>query len=75
MRSSPVVLAELPWPGGDLTAAVRAARVGDVRTCGARVDEAYGIDDDTILGSWWSTLLAGIEAHRPLADSADRLRH
>ena len=72
VRSSPVVLAELPWPGGDLAAAVRAARVGDVRACGARVDAAYGIADDTdarvVVVDARSPVL---EARQPLPTSAD----
>lgn len=64
VRSSPVVLADLPWPAGNLEGAVEAVRAGDVRACGHRIDQAYGIDDDE-LTPWWSTLLDGIEARRP----------
>ena len=65
IRLSPVTLAALPWPSGDLGAAVAALRSGDVRTCGAAVDAAYGVSDDGALFDWWSALLERIEARQP----------
>jgi hypothetical protein len=65
IRLSPVTLAALPWPEGDLRAAVRALREGDVRRCGAAVDLAYGIVDDTGLVDWWVALLEQIELRQP----------
>ena len=68
VRLSPVVLAELPWPTGDVGPAVRALERGDLRGCAAAVDRAYGIVDGhgggpTLL-AWWEPLLARIEARR-----------
>jgi SAM-dependent methyltransferase len=67
IRLSPVVLAGLPWPAGDLSSAVTALRAGDVRGCGSAVDAAYGIADSTrnALFAWWSALLERIEARHP----------
>jgi len=56
MRVSQRTLGVLPWPGGDLHAAVAALRAGDVVGCGRNVDAAYGVDDDT-LAAWWSSKL------------------
>ena len=68
IRLSPVVLAELPWPEGDVGAAVEALRRGDVRTCAAKVDRAYGSAER--LTAWWEPLLDRIEARRvPMEDS------
>jgi len=55
IRLGPTMLAELPWPAGSIEAAVAALRDGDVVTCGALVDAAYGIDDRarTALSAWW----------------------
>ncbi len=71
VRASPAVLAALPWPAGSLDAAVAALRGGDVRTCGAAVDAAYGADDPAVF-AWWEALLQRIEARaaRPAADDA-----
>jgi hypothetical protein len=57
------VLAELPWPSGDLGEAVAALRAGDVRGCAAAVDHAVGASGDVT--AWWCGLLAGIEARQP----------
>ncbi|MGB0113998.1 MAG: N-6 DNA methylase [Ilumatobacteraceae bacterium] len=67
IRTSPTVLAALPWPAGDLAVAVDAVRRGDVRGCGAAVDAAYGIVDDTALDAWWVRSLERIEARNPIA--------
>ncbi len=61
VRVSPVVLATLPWPAGDLAAAISALRAGDVRACARHVDHAYGAPD---LTAWWETSLERIEARR-----------
>ena len=63
VRLSPTVLAELPWPSGDLGEAVAALRAGDVRGCAAAVDHAAGAAVDVT--AWWCGLLAGIEARQP----------
>ena len=65
IRLSPVTLAALPWPSGDLGAGVAALRRGDVRGCGAAVDVAYGISDDSGLFDWWSVLLGRVESRQP----------
>ncbi len=63
VRLSPTVLAELPWPSGDLGEAVAALRAGDVRGCAAAVDRAAGAAAEVT--AWWCGLLAGIEARQP----------
>lgn len=68
IRLGPVVLADLPWPSGDLESAVAALRVGDVRKCGMATLDAYGvIDTDTRveLFNWWVASLERIEARQP----------
>jgi hypothetical protein len=65
IRLSPVTLAELPWPAGDLDAAVDAVRLGDVRGCSAAVSAAYGIADAVALTDWWTTSLLRIELRQP----------
>ncbi|HSL74459.1 MAG TPA: N-6 DNA methylase [Ilumatobacteraceae bacterium] len=67
MRVSPVVLADLPWPLGDLTPAVEALRSGDVRTCARLVDAAYGVevtDGGSVVAAWWEASLDRIEARQ-----------
>jgi len=69
IRLSPVTLAALPWPAGDLAAAVDALRRGDVRGCGAAVDVAYGIRDESTLFElslfdWWSAILERVETRQ-----------
>ncbi len=67
VRLSPVVLADLPWPAGDLSEAVASLRAGEVRACARAVDAAYGVDrtaDDALFG-WWSGLLERIESRQP----------
>ncbi len=58
VRVSPTVLAQLPWPAADLSAAVEALREGDVRACAGRVDAAYGARH---LTTWWTASLDRIE--------------
>lgn len=67
IRISPVVLAELPWPAGDVTGAVDALRRGDVRECAAQVDHAYGVDASVGLRPWWVGLLERIESRQSTA--------
>jgi len=67
IRLSPVVLAELPWPAGSLTAAVDALRAGDVRGCAAEVDGAFGVDGTAGLYPWWEALFQRVEARQPAA--------
>ncbi len=68
VRLSPVVLADLPWPAGDLSRAVAALRRGDVRDCARAVDDAYALTgaDAQSVSSWWNALLDRIKA-RPTA--------
>jgi hypothetical protein len=63
VRLSPTVLAELPWPSGDLGDAVAALRSGDVRGCAAAVDCASGASGDVT--AWWCDLLARVESRQP----------
>jgi SAM-dependent methyltransferase len=63
VRLSPVVLADLPWPAGELGPAVRALQRGDLRRCAASIDLAYGMTEP--LSAWWEPLLERIEARRP----------
>jgi hypothetical protein len=53
VRIGPALLSAVPWPSGDLTAAVRALQAGDVTGCGRAIITAYGIDSDEGLLSWW----------------------
>jgi hypothetical protein len=65
IRLSPVTVGGLPWPGGDLSPAVAALQVGDVRSCSTAVADAYGIADAVALDRWWSALLERIETRQP----------
>ena len=65
IRVGPVVLGDLPWPAGPLDRAVAALRSGDVRSCGALVDAAYGVTDRAALATWWETRLDRIEQRQP----------
>jgi hypothetical protein len=65
IRLSPVTVAMLPWPSGDLDPAIDAIRRGDVRACGTAVDVAYGVADDSALFDWWSALLERVELRQP----------
>ncbi len=67
IRLSPVTLGELPWPAGDLGAAVAAVQHGDVRSCSAAIADAYGITDASVLDGWWAALLERIEMRHPAA--------
>ena len=73
IRLSPVVLAELPWPAGDLGPAVSSLECGDLRSCAASVHRAYGMADGPggtgpTLSAWWEPLLERIEARRAPVD-------
>jgi hypothetical protein len=65
IRLGPALLADLPWPRGDHTAAVAALRAGDVRGCGAAADRAWGIGDDGERYAWWDSMLERIERRQP----------
>jgi len=65
IRVGPVVLAELPWPAGDLDDAVAALQSSDVRCCAAEVHAAFAVGDDDALNSWWEAALIRIEARQP----------
>jgi hypothetical protein len=66
IRLGPAMLADLPWPGGELTDAVDALRDGDVRACGRAADRAWGIADDSELCAWWERALERIERRQPV---------
>jgi hypothetical protein len=68
IRLGPVVLADLPWPSGDLAPAVAALRRGDVRQCGLALLDAHGAADADVceeLFSWWVASLERIESRQP----------
>ena len=56
VRLSPAVLGSVPWPAGDLEAAVTAADSADVLGCGRAVLAAYGChaDETEALLTWWA---------------------
>jgi hypothetical protein len=56
VRLSPAVLGSVPWPAGDLTAALTAAEAVDVLGCGRAVLDAYGCAEDEAdaLLTWWA---------------------
>ena len=65
IRLGPALLADLPWPAGDLAPAVLALSEGDARVCGRWVAAAYGIGDhDGGLFDWWTVSLDRIEERR-----------
>ncbi|MEM9748261.1 MAG: N-6 DNA methylase [Actinomycetota bacterium] len=55
IRVGPTLLADLPWPAGDLDDAAHALADGDLATCGRLVHRAYGLDADSRerLIEWW----------------------
>lgn len=57
LRLGPRLLADLPWPSGELDEAVDALRGGDVESCGRAVQRAYGVPADDGLFDWWLTHL------------------
>jgi len=46
-------LTALPWPSRPLDDAVDALRNGDAAACGAFVDQAFGLDGNDALLTWW----------------------
>ena len=64
IRLGPVLLGELPWPAGELDAAVHALRAGDVRGCGTATLDAYAVEPtaerDALL-TWWLTAVERID--------------
>jgi hypothetical protein len=52
LRLGPRIIGRMPWPAGDLSPAVEALRDDAVVTCGALVDQAYGVTDEAA-GCWW----------------------
>jgi len=56
IRLGPAVLASVPWPAGDLSAAVASLRSGDALACARRVAGAYGLGDDEAIPllAWWA---------------------
>ena len=59
VRVAPAVLASVPWPAGDLEAAVDALISGDVPDCGRLVALAYGVpaDEADVMLAWWRSRL------------------
>ncbi len=55
LRTGPSVLADLPWPTGDLSSAVTALVDGDIDGCGRSVDQAFGVGNQALV-EWWSAL-------------------
>jgi hypothetical protein len=73
VRLSPSVLGAVPWPAGDLTAAVAAAGDADVLGCGRAVLSAYGCDADEAeaLLTWWARGLPSRDGPDRAGDGAD----
>jgi hypothetical protein len=65
IRVGPVMLAQLPWPAGDLGQAAAALADHDVRRCASEVHAAFGMTDDAALHHWWAEALVRIEARQP----------
>ena len=63
VRLNPAMLAQVPWPAGELGPAIAALADGDVEACGAAVLTAFGLSGEpaTRLLSWWGAALP----HRP----------
>lgn len=59
VRVGPGVLAEVPWPAGDLGEAVMRLRRGDVPACGIAVCHAFGLatDETASAMTWWAERL------------------
>ncbi len=59
LRLGPRWLADLPWPAGELDAAVAALRTGEVQACASAVGAAYGVapDDGGSTLGWWAERL------------------
>jgi SAM-dependent methyltransferase len=68
VRVGPVVLADLPWPSGNLESAVAALQKGDIRGCARVILDAYDSAEDDVsaeLYAWWVASLERIEARQP----------
>ena len=59
LRISPAIIANLPWPAGDLSTAIAALTADDLDGCGRAVCEAYGLTGDAAepLVTWWTAEL------------------
>jgi len=55
VRVGPALLAQLPWPAGDLSGATAALADGDIEACGSAICVAYGIEarDAAPMREWW----------------------
>lgn len=63
VRVGPALLAQLPWPAGDLSVATDALINGDVEACGRAVCAAYSIEAHTssaMLDWWRSQMPSGV---------------
>ncbi len=58
VRVSPVALAQMPWPAGDLDAAVAALREGDIAGSAELACAGYGLDVEQVetLLDWWNSI-------------------
>ena len=68
IRLGPAVLADLPWPSGDLDSAVVALQSGNARGCAMALLDAHRVVDADVRGelfSWWVGSLERIEARQP----------
>lgn len=78
IRLGPALLAELPWPAGDVSGAVAALRRGDVLGCAIEVTVAYGVDPTDPVASrvidWWCSELDRASP-RPRAGPNGAARH
>jgi len=59
VRVGPALLAQLPWPAGDLSDATAALADGDIEACGSAICLAYGIEvrDTAPMLEWWRSQL------------------
>jgi SAM-dependent methyltransferase len=59
VRVGPALLAQLPWPAGDLSEATEALAAGDAEACGRAVCAAFAIDrrDASPMLDWWRSQL------------------
>ena len=59
VRVGPSLLAQLPWPAGDLSYATAALAAGDIDSCARAVTAAYAIVGDRAASmmAWWRAQL------------------
>jgi hypothetical protein len=57
LRISPRLIADTPWPAGDLHAAVTHLKAGEINKCGQAVASAYGMDPKHPGIQWWLAAL------------------